>query len=117
MKNFKREEFACQCGCGFDTVDYELANVLDELRDYFANPVTINSGSRCAVHNKAVGGSLKSQHVYGRAADVVVKNVHADLVYKYLEDKYPSKFGIGQYIGRTHIDTRSGSKARWDSRK
>lgn len=30
MKYFKRNEFECKCGCSFDTVDFELAEVMDD---------------------------------------------------------------------------------------
>lgn len=112
MKYFKRQEFACKCGCGFDTVDYELAIVLDSLRNNFNTPVIINSGCRCKEHNKEIGGSPKSQHLVGKAADIVVKGIHENMVYAYLDEKYPNKYGLGLYEGRVHIDVRP-NKTRW----
>jgi uncharacterized protein YcbK (DUF882 family) len=113
---FKRSEFACQCGCGFDAVDAELLEVLTDLREHFDRPVIINSGNRCQAHNASIGGSApNSKHTKGIAADVRVKGVHADDVADYLENKYPNKYGIGRYIGRTHIDVRE-TLARWDYR-
>ena len=114
--NFSRKEFACKCGCGFDTIDYELLEVLKDIRIYYGVPVLINSGCRCVSHNHSVGGSPHSQHVLGRACDFVVKGIDADEVADYLESKYQGKFGIGRYNGRTHIDTRSNGPARWDKR-
>lgn len=93
-------------------MDYELLEVLEDVRSYFNSPVNINSGSRCISHNHTVGGSAHSQHLYGKAADIVVKDIEADVVAEYLEQKYSDKYGIGRYNGRTHIDVRS-SKARW----
>lgn len=113
--HFSRSEFACRCGCGFDTVDHELIGVLEALRDRFGATVSINSGCRCATHNQAEGGSPKSQHLLGKAADVVVTGVLADKVADYLESAYPDKYGIGRYKGRTHIDVRA-AKSRWDLR-
>lgn len=116
--HFSRHEFACKCGCGFDTVDVETLLVLEDIHDWFGNkPITINSGCRCAHHNRKEGGAARSQHVKARGVDFVVKDVHADEVADYLEEKYPNKYGIGRYNGRTHIDTRTGSAARWDKRK
>ena len=115
MKWFERREFTCKCGCNFNTVDFELAEVLDDLREYFNKPTKINSGNRCYTYNKSIGGAIKSQHLYGKAADIVVKDIHADDVADYLETKYPTKYGIGRYNGRTHIDVRQ-TKARWDKR-
>lgn len=112
---FKRSEFACKCGCGFEAVDVELLQVLTDLREHFNAPVAINSGNRCPSHNRKVGGEAKSKHLYGIAADVRVAGVSADAVADYLEQKYPNKYGIGRYVGRTHIDVRE-SPARWDKR-
>ena len=114
-KNLSRSEFACQCGCGFDTVDYELAIVIQDIRDNFGEAVHINSGCRCEIHNKAQGGTSGSLHTMGRAADIRVNNTPSDLIYDYLDNLYPDKYGIGRYSGRTHIDTRK-YKARWDNR-
>lgn len=45
-------------------------NVLEPLREYFNNPITISSGYRCPALNKAVGGSQTSQHMTGEACDI-----------------------------------------------
>ena len=113
--HFSRWEFSCKCGCDFNTVDHELIVVLEELRTYFDRAITINSGNRCVSHNKKVGGSRYSQHLVCKASDVVVENVGADAVADYLEERFSTKYGIGRYDGRTHIDVRS-NKARWDKR-
>lgn len=110
--NFNRKEFACQCGCGFDTVDAELVSVLESVREHFNKPVTVNSGARCATHNANIGGKPTSQHLLGRAADIVVKGVKSADVQAFLLFKYPDRYGIGQYENFTHIDTRTG-RARW----
>jgi len=112
-KHFFRDEFKCFC-CNFATVDVELIEVLEDVRERFRNPVIINSGSRCESHNKSVGGSSNSKHTQGIAADIVVKDVEADMVQRYLINKYPDKYGIGVYLEFTHIDIRS-DKARWAS--
>lgn len=111
-KHFSRAEFACRCGCGFDTVDVETIQVLDDVRECFEQPVYISSACRCPSHNQNVGGQLKSQHVMGRAADIIVQNVSPITVYAYLDSKYKDKYGIGKYEDFTHIDTRS-KRARW----
>jgi hypothetical protein len=43
--------------------------VLQPVRDHFG-PIAINSGYRGVVLNKAIGGSWKSQHCQGQAADI-----------------------------------------------
>jgi len=111
-EHFHREEFECRCCCGHNTVDYELVIVLEKIRQHFDKPVAIYSGCRCERQNDACGGSEKSQHLIGRAADIVVQGINPALVMGYLESEYPSSLGIGSYPGFTHIDTRT-YKARW----
>lgn len=112
MQHFKRSEFSCKCGCGFQTVDYELADVLDDVRDNFG-PVTINCGCRCKEHNAKVGGEDKSKHMEGLAADIRVQGIDPSQVYDYLAMKYNDRYGIGKYSTFTHIDTRQNGPARW----
>ena len=111
-KNLSRKEFACNCGCGFSTVDYELAIVCQDLADHFQDVIYINSGCRCKNHNKAVHGTINSKHLLGIAADVRLKHTEPDKVASYLLNKYPDLYGIGKYDTFTHIDVRS-KKARW----
>jgi len=112
---FQRSEFACNCGCGFDVVDVQLLAVLQDLRDSLESVIIINSGCRCSEYNKTVGGSPRSQHVFGKAADIDVVEVGPMDVYRLLDKKYPDKFGIGLYDAFVHIDVRD-KKTRWDKR-
>jgi len=113
-KYFKRKEFECFCGCGQDWVDYELMLVLDMLRSHFNKPIKINSGSRCFNHNHKIGGSPHSQHLLGKAADIVVKDVKPQAVYDFLDAVFPDCYGIGLYNvqGFVHFDVRK-NRARW----
>ena len=115
-KHFSKSEFACKCGCGFSQPTPELIIKLEKLRELCGNkPMTINSGCRCAKHNKAVGGAKNSQHQYGTAADVrQVPGLTIDQMAKLAEQA--GFDGIGKYNGRIHVDVR-GCKARWDNRK
>ena len=120
---FNREEFRCKgisCGsdgtnCGQDTVDAELVRILDDLRAYFDKPIIVTSGNRCEEWNRTIGGSKNSQHVLGRAADIVVQGIDSLIVYNYLDKKYSDAFGFGTYNEFTHVDSR-GTKARWNQR-
>lgn len=111
-EHFDRKEFACQCGCGQDTVDYELIRVLEALRSR-TGPIIVTSGNRCVKHNMDVGGALNSFHVISKAADIVVKGNTPLEIYHYLDERYPDRYGIGVYSGWVHIDVRE-KKARWD---
>ena len=110
-KHFSRSEFACKCGCGFDTVDVELIENLQAIRSALG-PVTITSGCRCFEYNKKVGGSANSQHLYGRAADIVVADLDAWSVQEFCEDELLPG-GLGSYDSVTHVDSRTGH-ARWE---
>lgn len=113
--HFSRSEFACKCGCGFDTVDIDLINILEDVRKYFGSPVTINSGCRCSEYNEKIGGEKNSWHMKGRAADIVVEDVEPDKVADYIESITYYNVGLGRYNTFTHVDSR-GVKARWDFR-
>lgn len=110
--HFKLSEFKCKCGCGFSEISTQLVSELEELCEHFEQPIIINCGCRCSVHNKAVKGAYGSQHLIGMAADIVVKNKTPVLVADYLEHKYPDSHGIGRYSTFTHFDVRP-AKARW----
>lgn len=45
-------------------------NLLDPIREMWGRPITVNSGFRCPVLNKVVGGTTSSQHTKGEAADI-----------------------------------------------
>jgi uncharacterized protein YcbK (DUF882 family) len=109
---FDREEFACKCKCGFDTVDYTLLKIVTDVREFFGRPVRVNSACRCEEHNKKIGGSPRSQHKLGKAADIVVDGVEPSEVARYLDNKYKDKHGVGDYASFTHVDSRD-KKARW----
>lgn len=109
-ENFTLAEFACRC-CGAAKIDPELVRKLQQLRDRIGKPITITSGYRCPAHNKAVGGAANSQHLYGTAADIVVKGMSPATVADHAE--VIGFGGIGRYAGFTHVDTRA-TKARWN---
>src|SRR5574340_758718 len=112
-EHFSSDEFSCKCGCGFDEVSPELIEVLEELREVYQQPITINSGCRCESWNKIQGGEPNSQHLLGNAADIVVRGVSPHKTYQYLDKKYQNKYGIGLYLSWVHVDVRK-NKARWD---
>ena len=111
-KNFRRSEFKCRCGCGFDTIDAQTLEILEAVREHFG-PVVVTSGARCPAHNAAIGGAKKSQHLLGRAADIQVKDVDPDLVHDWIAERY-SWASLGRYKTFTHVDTRTNGPARWE---
>jgi uncharacterized protein YcbK (DUF882 family) len=103
--HFNRSEFACSCGCGFDTVDTVLLEGLEAIRNHFERPIKVTSGARCTVHNAKVGGSRASQHKKGRAADIQVSRVSPNDVATLAEELGLS---VGRYTTFTHLDSRTG---------
>lgn len=113
--NFRVGEFASQDGADEVLVDDGLPELLQQIRDHFRAPVTINSGYRSLAHNAAVGGVPGSQHTLGTAADIVVRGVSPLEVAQYAEHLMPNRGGIGVYKDFTHVDVRA-VRARWDNR-
>jgi uncharacterized protein YcbK (DUF882 family) len=116
-KNFSIGEFNCKCGCDMPSEVLvnitKLANQLQFVRDYLARPIIINSAYRCIAHNKSIGGSVNSQHILGKAADIVVSGLD---LYGYLDGLMRTgeilQGGLGMYKTFTHYDIRK-TKARW----
>lgn len=111
--HFDRHEFACRCGCGFDTVDVELIELLEEVRQWYDRPVKINSACRCLEYNRSIGSKDTSQHVKGKAADIVVSGIDPKDVYDYLDKDDDHYGGLGSYRAFTHVDV-SDRKRRWN---
>lgn len=121
---FKESEFFCKCGeCVKPTnvPSDKLVSALVWVRETFNAPVIINSGYRCPVHNKRVGGAPSSQHTKGSAADFVVKGHKTEEVFEVVMNKFKDKgFGIAikrnpnnPYGGFVHLDSR-GVFATWE---
>ena len=111
--NFKVREFACQDGSDPIFISAKLVNILQAIRNHFGQPVNINSGYRTSSHNKKVGGSDFSQHLFGMAADIAVTGVKPSDVADYVEKLMPGTGGIGRYATFTHIDVRK-TKSRFN---
>ena len=115
-EHFSKKEFACRCGCGLCNPDPKLIEKLEKFRALCGGkPMAINSACRCEKHNKTVGGAAKSQHLYGKAADVrKILGLTIDQMAKKAEEA--GFTGIGKYNGFVHVDVRA-TPARWDYRK
>lgn len=77
LREFTRSATAKRLGIDNTPSDTVIVNlmslaqtVLQPLRDYIGEPLTINSGYRCPALNRAVGGVSNSQHMTGEAADI-----------------------------------------------
>lgn len=112
-KNFRVREFRCQDGSDVVFIESDLVDILQKIRDHFGKAVTITSAFRTASHNKKVGGATYSQHLYGKAADIKVSGVAANVVADFAETLMPSTGGVGRYSTFTHVDVRK-VKSRWN---
>lgn len=113
--HFRLREFASKDGSDKVLVDDDLVFLLEQIREAAGGAVTINSGYRSPAHNAAVGGVSSSQHLYGRAADIVVSGASPLLVGQIAEYYLARRGGIGVYQTFTHVDTRA-IRSRWDQR-
>ena len=113
--HFRLGEFASKDGSDKVLVDDDLVDLLEKIREAAGGAVTINSGYRSPEHNAAVGGVSSSQHLYGRAADIVVEGASPLLVGQIAEYYLDRRGGIGVYQTFTHVDTRA-IRSRWDQR-
>lgn len=114
-KNFVSTEFDCHgkgC-CNSTPIDKQLIDILQNVRSHFNRPVNVNCGYRCPTHNSQVSGASKtSQHMSGRAADIVISGLHPITVARYIETIPGYKGMIGCYTwddsgqGFVHVDTR-----------
>lgn len=118
--HFNRSEFICNCEglCNkFDGIDRDLVATLDLMREDLGLPLIVNSGLRCPEHNRNVGGSSDSRHLYGLAADISLPKGYTSADMEELAEEYEPFLngGIGLYDTFIHLDVR-GRRARWDGR-
>lgn len=107
-------EFACP-HCRWPRAHRSLTVALEAYRArwFSRSGLPIVSGYRCPVHNKAIGGAARSQHLQGRAADVPPRGDGGRLVTVEMAAGLKLFGGLecqpkisGQ--GCTHVDTREG---------
>ena len=102
----------------------EFINKLDK-KGYDRYGFYVRESHRHPKLNTARGGASMSQHLYGKAADLVIEDINKDgkknqkdkeIALEILEGIVGNKGGMGLYPGTMtiHIDCR-GYAARWDS--
>ena len=121
--HFSVYEFACSDHSDTVLVDSQLIEVLEQIRAHFGKAVHINSAYRTPTYNISIGGSPRSQHCLGLAADIRIAGVDPIQIALYASSLpfYAKRGGIGYYSrvglkdGFVHIDVRSW-KSRWISK-
>jgi uncharacterized protein YcbK (DUF882 family) len=127
--HFALHEFDQPAGHGIPAAPYPTEWIEERLRLLCAaleilraelgdRPVTVISGYRSPPYNRAIGGARHSQHMAGRAADIVVAGVEAgrvhDTALRLNREGRLLIGGLGRYAGFTHLDVRPGATlARW----
>tara|TARA_B110000858_G_C17469247_1_gene322031 strand:- start:146 stop:517 length:372 start_codon:yes stop_codon:yes gene_type:complete len=119
-KNFNLSEFDCNDGTEMPsellTNVLELAENLQVLRDFVGVPIKINSAYRSLRYNAIIGGSKRSQHLFAKAADVVIESKSpeqvANIIKALILEGKMKQGGVSAYNTFTHYDIR-GHKARW----
>lgn len=122
-KNFSAYEFACNDKSDKFKVATELVETLQQIRDHFGKPVIINSAYRTPAYNASIGGSSRSQHCMGTAADICIKGVDPIRIALYVASLpyFQTHGGIGYYSraqvtgGFVHVDVRE-APSRWISK-
>lgn len=87
--------------------------LLEPIRKELGRPITIISGIRPDWLNTAVGGSPKSAHMFGRAADVLVAGMSPDTFARWIRQRgYPVDQVISEFGRWTHIALPDTGKPR-----
>lgn len=82
--------------------------VLQPIRDNYQKPVIVSSGYRSPAVNRAVGGSSRSQHQFGQAADFTIPGIDNYTLAKWIEnnlnyDQLILEFYTGGNSGWIHV--------------
>ena len=67
--HFTNKELSCPC-CDLNLVNDETLKKLNTSRILSDFPYKVNSSTRCKKHNKQVGGTETSDHIYGIGFDI-----------------------------------------------
>jgi len=94
-------------------------NVFQPIRDHFGVPIYISSGYRSKALNKAVGGSLSSQHCQGEAIDIDMDgtSITNKQIFDFIKDNLVFdqmiwEFGTDKNPGWVHVSYESNGKQR-----
>lgn len=116
--HFNVSEFRCKCGGNHEIlIDNNLFQKLEQLfKALNCSKIIVNSGHRCTMHDKNVGGNGSGQHTKGTAADIVCydeagKKISSKIVCCAAQDiGFGGIANIDSTYTATHVDTRSGIK-------
>jgi uncharacterized protein YcbK (DUF882 family) len=119
--HFSVAEFACHDAAHtVHAIDPKLIAGAEKLRSIVGEPIHVDSGYRTVAYNaKQPGASPHSQHLLGKAMDVVIAGKTPAQVYE-IARKLNVFTGFGLYDTFIHLDVRTPAKpgqiAFWDYR-
>jgi len=118
-KRLSWAELACKDGTPYPapwrtTRARDLAAAFEAVRDAVGLPLVVLSGYRTSAHNRAIGGARASQHVEGRALDLLPPRGWTVTQLAAVVAGVPAVRGIGVYPTFVHMDVRpSTRRAVW----
>ena len=92
IEYFTPDEMRCKCGgkyCDGFPIEIQplLMQILDRARRWSGHPIQVISGLRCETHNRNEKGHVRSQHMYGEAADVYFYGVSPNAALAWLQSQ------------------------------
>lgn len=117
-EHFNVREFRCKCGGYHDIqIDEVLVQRLEQL---FAalkcSKIIVNSGYRCPMNDKNIGGNGYGQHTIGKAADIVCYDKDGKIISSRIVCCAAQDIGFGGIANidstytATHVDVRTSLK-------
>lgn len=131
--HFNINEFRCRVNGEVIINADVIAHIqrLEKFRVWYNRAITVNSGYRTPEHNKAIGGSPKSQHMLGVATDIALPMSEFSTFTKERKEQFLQNVkkkwtelcnadglggGVGFYDAFFHLDSRK-TASFWDERK
>lgn len=116
VSNFKVKEFACSDGSDVVLIHPFIPFICQMVRNKFKYAYSPNSAYRTPTHNKAVGGAINSNHLYGRAVDIPAKKgVTPKQLYDYVDTLFGDWGEVGLYSWGVHVGVQESKKRFVDS--
>ena len=115
MKYFNYEEFDSPDiqGSG-QLMDEKILSMLDEVREMYGKPISINSGYRTVRHNANVGGKANSSHLKGLAVDIACSTSRDRYsLLEALKSVGFNRIGIANSFIHVDIDSNKSGKVVW----
>lgn len=117
LEEFTRSDYAIRNGIDNTPSELVIVNLknlceytLEPLRDIVKKPIQILSGYRCSELNKAIGGAENSQHVDGKASDIIVPGMSVDELFDIASKYVQYDQVIHEFSRWVHISTSNPSR-------